>query len=54
MHYLSKTEQPGEYTVTVSFHLKEDTKWAKAGYEIAFGQYVYQVEGTKKKNFGCK
>lgn len=46
---VKKTEQPGEYTVTVSFHLKEDTKWAKAGYEIAFGQYVYQVEGTKKE-----
>ncbi len=28
----------GEYTYTLSFRLKEDTVWAKAGYEIAFGQ----------------
>lgn len=34
---------PGEYTVTVSFHLKTDTVWAKAGHETAFGQYVYTV-----------
>ncbi|MCC8051878.1 MAG: DUF4981 domain-containing protein [Clostridiales bacterium] len=31
----------GEYTVTVSFRLKEDTLWAKQGYEIAYGQYIY-------------
>ncbi len=35
--------QPGEYAVTVSFQLKEDTLWAKAGHEVAFGQYVYTV-----------
>ena len=40
----AKQERPGEYTVIVSFHLKEDTAWAKAGHEVAFGQYVYQVE----------
>ena len=27
-----------EYIVTLSFHLKEDTLWAKAGHEVAFGQ----------------
>lgn len=31
-----------EFAVTVSFTLKEDTLWAKAGHEIAFGQYVYE------------
>lgn len=36
-------EQPGEYAVTVSFVLKKDTKWAKKGYETAFGQAVFQV-----------
>ena len=41
-----KAENPGEYAVTVSFHLKEDKVWAPAGHEIAFGQYVYQVEET--------
>lgn len=35
---------PGEYAVTVSFHLKEDTIWAGRGHEVAFGQYVYQIE----------
>ncbi len=39
---------PGEYTVTVSFVLKEDSLWAKAGYEVAFGQGVYRIE-TKQK-----
>lgn len=33
-------EYAGEYAVTVSFCLKEDTLWADAGYEIAFGQSV--------------
>ena len=41
---IEKQERPGEYTVTVSFHLKSDTVWATAGHEVAFGQYVYQVE----------
>ena len=43
-----KEEKAGEYTVTVSFHLKEDKPWAKAGHEVAFGQYVYQVETAVK------
>ena len=45
---LAKEEKPGEYAVTVSFHLKEDKVWAEAGYEVAFGQYVYKVEEPKK------
>ena len=39
---------PGEYTVTVSFLLKEDTLWAERGHEIAFGQGVYQVKAEEK------
>ena len=35
---------PGEYAVTVSFRLREDTLWAKAGHEVAIGQGIYQVE----------
>ncbi len=35
---------PGEYTVTVSFHLKEDTLWAGRGYEVAFGQGIFRIE----------
>lgn len=45
---LKKEEKPGEYAVTVSFHLKEDKAWAEAGHEVAFGQYVYKVEELKK------
>ena len=33
-----------EYAVTVSFVLKNDELWAKAGHEVAFGQYVYKKE----------
>lgn len=34
---------PGEYAVTISFRLKEDTSWAKKGHEVAFGQGVIAV-----------
>ncbi len=33
-------EYEGEYAVTISFTLKEDKPWAKAGHEVAFGQAV--------------
>ncbi len=36
-----------EYAVTVSFSLKEDCIWARAGHEVAFGQMVY-----RRKNAG--
>ena len=36
----------GEYALTASLHLKEATLWADAGYEIAFGQGVYQAEAA--------
>ena len=31
----------GEYTIIVALELKEDTVWAKAGHEVAFGQAVF-------------
>ena len=34
----------GEYAVTVSFELKDDTIWAPAGHEAAFGQYIYKTD----------
>lgn len=34
---------PGEYSILVSFKLKEQTVWADAGYEIAFGQFIFEV-----------
>ncbi|WP_223594416.1 glycoside hydrolase family 2 TIM barrel-domain containing protein [Neobacillus bataviensis] len=33
----------GEYSVQASLKLQENTLWADAGYEIAFGQFVYQA-----------
>ena len=39
-----------EFALTVSFRLKEDTPWAKAGHEIAFGQKVFPQEKTE---FSC-
>lgn len=33
-----------EFALTVSFSLREDTLWAKAGHEVAFGQKVYPRE----------
>lgn len=39
---------PGEYALTVSFRLKEDTAWADRGHEVAFGQGVYKIEAPAK------
>lgn len=36
--------ESGEYALTVSFHLKKDTAYAKRGHEIAFGQQVFTVK----------
>ena len=37
-----KKDLDAEYTLTVSFRLKEDMGWADAGYEVAFGQKIYK------------
>ena len=37
----------GEYTLTLSFRLKEDTLWAERGYETAWGQRVFGVREEK-------
>ena len=41
--------KPGIYSVTVSFVLKKKTLWAKAGFEIAFGQGIYEVKEEIEK-----
>ena len=33
-----------EFTIIISFRLKEETLWAKVGHEVAFGQKIYKVE----------
>lgn len=38
---LPAPQKEGEYTIIVSLELKEDTLWAKAGHEVAFGQAVF-------------
>lgn len=40
--------QPGEYTYEVSMVLKNDTRWAKAGHELCFGQYVKTIAGEQE------
>ncbi len=35
-------QEDGEYAVTISFLLKEDTLWAEAGHEAAFGQKIFK------------
>ncbi|NHM30717.1 glycoside hydrolase family 2 TIM barrel-domain containing protein [Neobacillus terrae] len=42
------TLSPGEYSIQVSYKLKENKIWADKGYEIAFGQYVFEVEALEE------
>jgi beta-galactosidase len=41
---------PGEYCIQTSFKLKKKTQWADEGFEMAFGQHVFMVEGPKETN----
>ena len=38
---LEKPEEPGEYTIIISFKLKEDRDYAPAGHEVAFDQFTF-------------
>jgi beta-galactosidase len=38
----------GEYCIHTSFKLKENKLWADAGYEMAFGQYLFQVKTVEE------
>jgi len=42
-----KVVEVGEYTYEVCACLREETLWAEAGYEIAFGQYVNEYESLE-------
>jgi beta-galactosidase len=44
------TNKPGEYCIHSHLTLKENELWADAGYEIAFGQYIFQVKSEVKEN----
>ncbi|MCR4909268.1 MAG: DUF4981 domain-containing protein [Lachnospiraceae bacterium] len=39
--------EEGEYTVTLSFRLKEDKAYAKKGHEAAFGQGIFRAAGKR-------
>ena len=46
---LKEQRDPGHYTVTVSFHLRQDTPWARTGHEVAFGQRAYEIKAANLK-----
>jgi len=39
----------GEYCIQTALKLKKDTLWANAGYEIAFGQYIFKSLNEKNQ-----
>ena len=40
-------QKSGEYAITISFRLKLDNCYAKAGHEVAFGQKVFSVSNVE-------
>lgn len=49
---ISKRSRNGNYTIEVRCLLSEDTLWANRGYEIAYGQYFYEVAEEKSEDLG--
>ena len=43
---------PGEYVLTLSVRLRQDTLWAPAGFETAFGQAFFRAEGRAEEEKG--
>lgn len=44
---LPSLEEAGEYSIQASMVLKDNTLWAEAGHEVAFGEHVFRVEGIE-------
>lgn len=42
LEFPKELEKNGEYVIHTSFLQKEKTEWANPGYEIAFGEYVFE------------
>src|SRR5699024_1993833 len=42
-------QKPGEYVIHTSLVLAEDTRWADSGFEISFGEYVFQSQTLSKQ-----
>lgn len=50
--FAKESKLPGVYGIVVSFRLKEDTPWAEAGHEIAFGETSFKIEAAGVKEAG--
>ena len=50
--FAGEKELPGIYSIVVSFRQREDTAWAPAGYETAFGEASFQVKEEERKENG--
>lgn len=48
----AQKKESGVYSMQVSFVLKEDTAWAKAGHEVAFEEKSFKVEEARAKEVG--
>ncbi len=46
-----KIAAPGIYSMTVSFHLKTEECFAAAGFEVAFGEKIIQVNNHEGNNY---
>lgn len=44
---LSLGKSAPEFTLTLSFHLRQDTLWAERGHEVAFGQTVRKMPAVR-------
>lgn len=51
---LSVPEKEGEYVLSASLVLKEDTDWGKAGHELCWGQKIVENFGNECKDCGKK
>lgn len=44
---LPELTEAAEYALTLSFCLKEDTRWAKKGHEVSYGECIFTVEAEQ-------
>ncbi len=51
---LQLPESEGEYTITVSSHLRQDTLWGKKGDEVSFGQGVFEQGSALERSLDSK
>ncbi|MBN2796905.1 MAG: DUF4981 domain-containing protein [Clostridia bacterium] len=51
LSYPVEIHDEGEYILEITVHLKHDTLWEKAGYEIAFEQFILQKRKPEKPQY---